>query len=86
MENIEQLCISLAAAKDTIKKHNSRIAGTQAEINQAMERVRTYFSDQQPGREIVRLLSLALNELIRADNALYLVSDDIATYIANLQK
>ena len=86
MENIEQLCISLAAEKEHTSQHTARIARVELEINQAMERTRTYFGDQIPGQEIIRLLTTALSELARADNALYALGNEITTYIAELQK
>lgn len=86
MDNIEQLCVSLANEKNNLTQHSSRIAGAKLEIQQAMNRTQSYFSDQPAAQEIIRLLSIALNDLARADNALYALGSEITTYVADLQK
>lgn len=86
MDNIEELCARLAAEKNNLNQHTSRIARMEAEINEAMQRTQEYFSDQPAGQSIVRLLSLALNELAMADSTFYAFGGEITTYVAELQK
>ena len=86
MNSIEELCAELAKERDRLSQHTSRIASIESEIRQAMDRAQSYFSDQLPGQEIVRLLSLALNELVRADSAFYALGSEITSYVADLQK
>ena len=86
MENIEELCARLAMEKNNLNQHSSRIARMEAEINEAIQRTQAFFSDQPAGQSIIRLLSLALNELAMADSAFYTLGGEILSYVAELQK
>ena len=86
MNNIEELCCCLAAEKNNLTRHSARISRMNAEIEEAMTRVETYFSDQPAGQSIARLLSLAQHELVIADNAFYALGNEITTYVAELRK
>ena len=86
MDNIEQLSVMLAGQRDSLSQRTSHIARIQSEINRAMERVQAIFSDQPAGQEIIHRLYNAMNEMIRADNALYGLNNELTTYIYQLQK
>ena len=86
MISIAQLCMELAKEKANLSKNSSRIERERANVQESIQLTQSFFSDQKTGQDIIRLLSIVQNDLIRADNALYALGSELTTYIADLQK
>jgi len=86
MINVEQISGELKVIDEAASKHSLRLESENGEILNTMGKAQETFGDQPSGQMLVTSLSYVINNIMKANSALYLLKSDIREFIQQIQK
>lgn len=86
MHNIEQIVSELLSIDSGLTTDTARFQQERQDILDAMNKAQSMFGDQKPGQLLVTTLYGTMQNMITAENSLYLVKQKIHECIENMKK
>ena len=86
MHNIEQIVSELLSIDADLANNTVRFQQERQDIADAMNQAQSTFGDQKPGQLLVTILYGTMQNMITAENSLYLVKQKIHECIENMKK